>query len=81
MTLKDLLPPSTYYRFNPYVFEDRQLDEIRPDKIHQMQQDAKMYAEKNEGKLMKAVEQMKLSRLPHQKAQDYIKHQLDSRVN
>lgn len=79
MTLKDLLPPSTYFRLNPYVSEDLQLDEIREEKLKQMQQDAKMYAQKNEAKLTKAVDQLKLSRLPHQKAQDYMKYQINRR--
>ena len=75
MTLKDHLPPSAYYRFNPYLAESFLLDEIRPEKIRQMQLDAAMYSQKNEAKLQKAVEQLKLKRLPHQKLQDFISHQ------
>ena len=80
LTLKDLLPPSTYFRFNPYVSENCELDEIRPEKIRQMQQDAKLYSQKNETKLMKAVEQLKLSRLPHRRALDFINYQRNLRV-
>ena len=75
MTLKDHLPPSAYYRFNPYLAESFLLDEIRPEKIRQMQLDAQLYSQKNEAKLQKAVDQLKLTRLPHQKLQDFFNHQ------
>lgn len=75
MTLKDHLPPSAYYRFNPYLAESFLLDEIRPEKIRQMQLNAQMYCQKNEAKLQKAVDQLKLTRLPHQKLQDFFNHQ------
>lgn len=75
MTLKDHLPPSTYFRFNPYMSESHLLDEIRPEKIRQMQKDAVMYTEKNEAKLQKAVDQLQLTRLPHQKVQDFVSYQ------
>lgn len=76
--IQDLLPPSTYYRFNPYLSEDMRLDEKRHEKLLQMQQDTEMYLRRNEHKLKHAVDQLLIERQPHQKAMDYIKLKADS---
>lgn len=76
--LQDLLPSSTYYRFNPYMSEEFRLDEIRADKLKQMQQDADMYLRKNDKKLNSCIERLLLNRKPHQKGLDFIKAKADS---
>ncbi|CAG2214762.1 PNPLA8 [Mytilus edulis] len=76
--LQDLLPTSTYYRFNPYMSEDIRLDEKRTEKLIQMQQDTEMYLRKNEFKLKCATEQLLKQRQPHQQVLDYIKLKADS---
>lgn len=57
-TLQDLLPPSTYFRINPYLSEMYSLDEIRPEKRHQMVSDAKRFCRQNQSRLAKASDQL-----------------------
>lgn len=71
--MTDLMPPATYFRFNPYLSEELHLDEIREEKLDLMQRDTQMYLRKNEVKLMKAAAILKRSRLPHQHALDWLR--------
>ena len=71
--LNDLLPPSSYFRFNPYMSEEFTLDEVREDKWEQMQLDARMYCRKNGHKLEKLARSLNKPKLPHQKAVDWVK--------
>ena len=66
-TLQDLLPPETYFRFNPYMSEDFQLDEIREEKWEQMYQDTRMYCHKNERKFVSCAQQLALAKSPRQR--------------
>lgn len=75
--MSDLMPPSTYFRFNPYLSENLQLDEIRKDRIDCMKRDTTMYLRKNEVKMIKAVNTLKQSRLLHQTAMDWVKYKVD----
>ncbi|XP_074646109.1 calcium-independent phospholipase A2-gamma-like [Tubulanus polymorphus] len=68
----DLLPPSIYFRFNPYLSEEFQLDEIRPDKLELMNYETRFYCRKNEQKLKRACEKLAQPRQLHQKATDYV---------
>jgi len=53
--LHDLLPASSYFRFNPYMSEQFLLDEVRAEKWEQMWQDTEMYCRKNAQQLDRAV--------------------------
>lgn len=75
--MTDLMPPATYFRFNPYLSEDLQLDEIRQDKLEVMARDTQMYLRKNGNKLNKAAEILRRSRLPHQHALDWLRVKAD----
>ncbi|ELU02471.1 hypothetical protein CAPTEDRAFT_100304 [Capitella teleta] len=76
-TLQDLLPPSSYFRLNPYLSQDFQLDEIRKDQWDNMRHDTQMYCRKNTQKIEKAAQILLKTRMPHQKAQDWLKEQRD----
>ncbi|XP_076468723.1 calcium-independent phospholipase A2-gamma-like [Babylonia areolata] len=76
--MTDLMPPGTYFRFNPYLSEDLQLDEIRQEKLDVMNLDTSMYLRKNEPKMKKAVNILKQKRMFHQHAMDYLKFKADS---
>ncbi|ESO82545.1 hypothetical protein LOTGIDRAFT_223198 [Lottia gigantea] len=67
-----LLPPQTYFRFNPYMSEDLQLNEIRPEKIDIMEKDAKMYLRKNRKKMDYAISRLYETRGLRQKGKDLL---------
>ncbi|RXN17479.1 calcium-independent phospholipase A2-gamma-like protein [Labeo rohita] len=56
--LDALLPPNTYFRFNPYMSEDVALDESREEKLVQMQTEGLQYLERNQEKLQRAVDEL-----------------------
>lgn len=53
--LDALLPPDTYFRFNPYMSEDVPLNESRQDKLNILKGEGERYLERNEAKLKKAA--------------------------
>lgn len=53
--LDALLPPDTYFRFNPYLSEDIPLNENRPEKLNFLKSEGERYLERNEDKLKKAA--------------------------
>ncbi|KAI7791780.1 putative calcium-independent phospholipase A2-gamma [Triplophysa rosa] len=53
--LDALLPPNTYFRFNPYMSEDVPLDENRQERLDFLQTESRRYLERNENKLKKAA--------------------------
>lgn len=75
--LSDLLPPTTYFRFNPYVSEEWTLDEIRSEKLKQMQHDTLMYLRRNDFKVQRCAEKLMQQRHMHQKMYDWVKLRLD----
>lgn len=70
--LNDLLPDYVYFRFNPYLTEMLSMVEIRPEKIGQMEQDARMYIRRNEDKFRKAAATLLERRQIQQKFADWI---------
>ena len=76
--LQDTLPHNVYYRFNPYLSEDLLLNEIRHEKILQMQNDADSYVRSNEKKVQDCVDQLKQPRGRLQYAHDEINHFRDT---
>ncbi|XP_054480520.1 calcium-independent phospholipase A2-gamma [Anoplopoma fimbria] len=53
--LDALLPPDTYFRFNPYMSEDIPLNESRTEKLNFLKVEGERYLERNEAKLRKAA--------------------------
>ncbi|XP_059181860.1 calcium-independent phospholipase A2-gamma [Centropristis striata] len=53
--LDALLPPDTYFRFNPYMSEDIPLNESRVEKLNFLKSEGERYLERNEAKLRKAA--------------------------
>ncbi|XP_014488689.1 PREDICTED: calcium-independent phospholipase A2-gamma-like isoform X3 [Dinoponera quadriceps] len=70
--LNDLLPDHVYFRFNPYLTEMLSMVEIRPEKIGQMEQDARMYIRRNENKFQQAATTLLEKRQIRQKIADWI---------
>lgn len=53
--LDALLPPDTYFRFNPHMSEDIPLNENRVEKLNFLKGEGERYLERNEAKLRKAA--------------------------
>ncbi|NXD33332.1 PLPL8 phospholipase, partial [Copsychus sechellarum] len=71
--LDALLPPDTYFRFNPLMNEDIPLDESRKEKLSQLQTDGIRYLERNEEKLRKAAKILTQEKSALQRVQDWIR--------
>ncbi|KAG8577627.1 hypothetical protein GDO81_010243 [Engystomops pustulosus] len=76
-TLDALLPPDTYFRFNPIMNEDVPLDENRKEKLSQLLSDGQNYLERNEEKLKKAAKVLKQERTTFQRICDWTKLKVD----
>jgi len=70
--LNDLLPEHIYFRFNPYLTEMLSMVEIRPEKISQLEQDARMYIRRNEGKFQQTAMALMKKRQIRQRLIDWI---------
>ncbi|KFO78796.1 Calcium-independent phospholipase A2-gamma [Cuculus canorus] len=75
--LDALLPPDTYFRFNPLMNEDIALDESRKEKLNQLQTDGIRYLERNEEKLKKAAKVLTQEKTTLQRLQDWIRLKAD----
>ncbi|XP_067170778.1 calcium-independent phospholipase A2-gamma isoform X2 [Apteryx mantelli] len=75
--LDALLPPDTYFRFNPLMNEDIPLDENRKEKLNQLQTDGIRYLERNEEKLRKAAKILTQEKTTLQRFNDWIRLKAD----
>ncbi|NXP25710.1 PLPL8 phospholipase, partial [Scytalopus superciliaris] len=75
--LDALLPPDTYFRFNPLMNEDIPLDESRKEKLNQLQTDGIRYLERNEEKLRKAAKILTQEKSTLQRLQDWMRLKAD----
>ncbi|XP_064278477.1 calcium-independent phospholipase A2-gamma isoform X2 [Passer domesticus] len=75
--LDALLPPDTYFRFNPLMNEDIPLDESRKEKLNQLQTDGIRYLERNEEKLKKAAKILTQEKSALQRFRDWMKLKAD----
>lgn len=75
--LDALLPPDTYFRFNPLMNEDIALDENRKEKLNQLRTDGIRYLERNEEKLKKAAKILAQEKTTLQKFNDWIRLKSD----
>ncbi|XP_041110428.1 calcium-independent phospholipase A2-gamma-like isoform X2 [Polyodon spathula] len=75
--LDALLPPNTYFRFNPHLNEDIQLNENRKEKLNLLQTEGTRYLERNEEKLKKAAEILLQNKTTFQRVNDWIKCKRD----
>ncbi|XP_043943358.1 calcium-independent phospholipase A2-gamma isoform X2 [Protopterus annectens] len=75
--LDALLPPDTYFRFNPVMTEDVPLDENRKEKLGQLLMEGKRYLDRNEIKLKKAAKILTKEKTSLQKLNDWIKLKAD----
>lgn len=71
--LDALLPPNTYFRFNPYMTEDVALDESRSEKLNQLQAEGARYLERNEEKLKRAVHVLTQEKSSAQRLLEWIR--------
>uniref|UniRef100_A0A8C9JWX5 Patatin like phospholipase domain containing 8 n=1 Tax=Panthera tigris altaica TaxID=74533 RepID=A0A8C9JWX5_PANTA len=75
--LDGLLPPDTYFRFNPVMCENIPLDESRNEKLNQLQLEGLKYIERNEEKMRKLAKILSQEKTTLQKINDWIKLKTD----
>ncbi|XP_051001184.1 calcium-independent phospholipase A2-gamma isoform X2 [Acomys russatus] len=75
--LDGLLPPDTYFRFNPVMCENIPLDESRNEKLDQLQLEGMKYIERNEQKMKKVAKILSQEKTTLQKINDWIKLKTD----
>ena len=75
--LDGLLPPDTYFRFNPVMCEYIPLDESRNEKLDQLQLEGLRYIERNEEKMKKLAKILSQEKTTLQKINDWIKLKTD----
>nr|XP_012601265.1 calcium-independent phospholipase A2-gamma isoform X1 [Microcebus murinus]XP_012601285.1 calcium-independent phospholipase A2-gamma isoform X1 [Microcebus murinus] len=75
--LDGLLPPDTYFRFNPVMCENIPLDESRNEKLDQLQLEGLKYIELNEQKMKKVAKILSQEKTTLQKINEWIKLKTD----
>lgn len=71
--LDALLPPDTYFRFNPYMSEDIPLNESRQEKLNFLKSEGLRYLERNEAKLKQAASVLGQEKGPIQRLAEWAK--------
>ncbi|XP_073688486.1 calcium-independent phospholipase A2-gamma-like [Garra rufa] len=71
--LDALLPPNTYFRFNPYMSEEVALDESREEKLMQLQAEGLRYLERNQEKLQRAVSELSRDKSHVQRLSEWLR--------
>ncbi|KAG5267838.1 hypothetical protein AALO_G00226400 [Alosa alosa] len=75
--LDALLPPETYFRFNPYMSEDIPLDESRREKLNFLLEEGRRYLERNDVKLRKAASVLTQEKGVVQRAAEWLQLKAD----
>uniref|UniRef100_UPI0037E96739 calcium-independent phospholipase A2-gamma n=1 Tax=Semicossyphus pulcher TaxID=241346 RepID=UPI0037E96739 len=75
--LDALLPPDTYFRFNPYMSEDIPLNENRVEKLNFLKSEGERYLERNEAKLRKAASVLNQEKSTIQRLAEWAKLKAD----
>ncbi len=71
--LDALLPPNTYFRFNPFMSEDVALDESREEKLEQLQAEGLQYLQRNQEKLQRAISELSRDKSPVQRLSEWLR--------
>lgn len=74
--LSDLMPPGSYYRFNPYLTEMISMTECDEEKLKLVEKDAMMYYRRNEDKFEELAEALLRPRSSISMVNDYINRRL-----
>ncbi len=69
--LKDVLPASVYFRFQPDLSEDILIDESNPERLEQLVRDAERYLRANPELVQQVAESLTAPKTSMQKAQDW----------
>ncbi|XP_063371951.1 calcium-independent phospholipase A2-gamma-like [Cydia amplana] len=75
LVLNDLLPPGSYYRFNPPLMDECAMDEINPDKLNSLVTDTQAYIRRNQHKFQQAAAMLVRKRTIAQKVMDFVDYQ------
>lgn len=73
--LQDLLPPSSYYRFNPLLSDAVALDDARPERLQLLVDDTLRFIDKNGEQFERAADSMLRQKTASQKMQEWYTEQ------
>ncbi|KAI5644699.1 patatin-like phospholipase domain-containing protein [Phthorimaea operculella] len=75
LMLNDLLPPGTYFRFNPPLMQECAMDEIDPQKLNNLIIDTHSYIRRNQHKFEQAARMIVRKRTIPQRIMDFVDYQ------
>lgn len=79
--LRDLLPPSVYFRFNPLLSDSVALDDAKPERLQLLMDDAMRFIDKHGDEFQRAADSLKQEKTMAQKAQQWYKQHLRRHVS